>query len=231
MNPQSAPGEAAITPQTQQAVVPDVLSTPGKQQLLQHLGNATNEKPILDSILHGLATKIGADFTSRVKNPQTTVQKIAQKRLQGRDYNVFNVNDAYGARIIINNTKDLQKAKAGLESLAKAGAIDIIKQQRVNNDTYSAYHIDIKTPQGTNGEVQIMTPKQELESLANHPLRAVHGEKPNDSVRQLKDKQAKLVKSISNTKASSLSQTIRQMSESNGAQPLDPRIIASVLSK
>ncbi len=228
MNPQSI-GEATITPQAQQQVAPDVLSPQGKSQLLQHLGSATKEKPILDTILRNLAAKIGADFSSRVKNPQTTVQKIAQKRLQGRDYGIQNINDAYGGRIIVNKSPDVQKAKSGLENLAKAGAIEILKQQRVNNDTYSAYHVDIQTPGGTRAEIQVMTQKQELESLANHPLRSVHGENPPDSIKTLKDRQAQLAGNISNSKAKQVSLQIKQMAEANGGQPLDPRMVASAM--
>lgn len=222
-------GESQITPQMQQQITPDVVSPQGKQQLMQHLGAATQEKPMLDTILKNLASKIGADFSSRVKNPQTVVQKIAQKRLQGRDYNVQDVNDAYGARIVINNAKQLAQAKEGLQHLAKAGAINILKSQDVTSDTYHAYHFDIQTPKGTRGEVQLMTPKEELESLANHSLRSVYGEDQPDHVQTLRDTQASLAKNISNAKAKQLSEPIKHLSSQTNGQPIDPRIIASIM--
>lgn len=224
-------GESQITPQVQAQITPDVLSPQGKQKLLQHLGKATTEKPVLDSILQALAKKIGADFSSRVKNPTTTVQKIAQKRLEGRKYDVPDINDALGARLIIHGSKQLKMAQEGISKLAKAGVLEILKKQDVKKDTYHAYHYDVKTPQGASAEIQIMTPQEELESVANHSLRSIYGEDPKNVVDVLKNKQAELAKNISGTKAKRLTATIKQTSQSPTGQPVDPRAIAAVMQQ
>lgn len=221
-------GESQITPQVIQQVTPDVVSPQGKQQLMKSLGGAMINKPMLDDILGQLAKKIGATFSSRIKNPQTTVQKIAQKRIEGRKYGTEDINDPYGARIVVDNKSDISKAKQGIRELADKGALQILKSESVKNDTYSAYHIDIKTPDGVSGEIQIMTPSQELESVANHGLRAIYGEKQKGDVNKLREKQADIASKISPDKARQASATIQDLSKGRN---IDPRIIASVLQK
>lgn len=222
-------GESSIPQDVKSRVAQDVLSPQGKQELFNHLGGAMKEKPLLDGVLQALASKIGADYSSRIKNPDTAVSKIVQKRLLGRSYGVSDVNDALGARLIINDSKALQKAKEGISNLAKAGVFEILKSEPVKKDTYSAYHFDIKTPQGASAEIQLMNPKQELESLANHPLRAIYGEEPDHAVQRLKDKQSQLAHSVSNIQAKQISGPIKQLSFQQGPNPLNPAIVAQIL--
>src|SRR5579859_5439888 len=157
-NQQQPPGESAITPQVAAQTAPDVVNPQGLQQLHQQMSATIAQKGMLDFIFKGIAQKTGAQFSSRIKNAQSVVQKIAQKRMQGRDYNLDDVNDAYGARFITAD-KDVQDEIKKLVSKAESlGVIQITKKQDVTTGTYHAYHIDFQTKDGANGEIQIMKP-------------------------------------------------------------------------
>lgn len=225
-------GESQITPQQLQQVTPDIVSPQGKQQLFQHLASATVQKDKLDFIFKGIAEKLGADFSSRVKNPKTVVQKIAQKRLQGRDYNVNNINDAYGARIVVKNEKEIPHIKKYIEKASDLGIIDIKKSEMVNTDYHKAWHIDFTTDQGTHGELQILTPQEEANSMVNHDLRSVYGEKMPPIAQKLADMQKKKVLSMNNQKASVLSKALAQIHQTtNGSgQPLPPQVNSQALA-
>ena len=61
----------------------------------------------------------------------------------------------------------------------------IQKMQQVHHDTYHAFHIDF-TRDGVKGEIQIHTPASLNESVANHDIRNVYGEKPPAPLEQVK---------------------------------------------
>lgn len=223
-------GEAAITPQAQAQVAPDVTSPQGKQQLFQTLASATQQQGMLDFIFKGIAEKTNSEFSSRIKNPQTVVQKIAQKRMQGRDYGIDNINDAYGSRIIVKSEKQIPEIKKYIEKAADLGVINITKSEMVKTDYHKAWHIDFQTKQGTKGEVQILTPQEEANSTVNHDLRSVYGEKMQGPVKQLADIQSKKVQKMPNDKAHQLAQTISQMHKGSSG-PLPPQANAQLLAQ
>lgn len=223
-------GEAGLNPQQLQRNAGDVLTPDGKQQLFQHLAAATQQKEMLDFIFQGIANKNKADFSSRIKNPNTVVQKIAQKRMQGRDYNVQDINDAYGSRIIVNSEKQIPEVKKYIEKAGELGIIKINKSEMVKTDYHKAWHIDFETKQGTHGEVQILTPQEEANSTVNHDLRSVYGEKMQGQVKQLADIQSKKVTNMSNDKARALAQKISGIHKQTNGQPLPPQVNASIVA-
>lgn len=222
-------GEAQITPPVQGQVASDVVSPQGKQELFNRMAKATVDKKGLDMIFGAIAQKYGGDFTSRVKSPQTVVQKIAQKRIQGRDYNTSDVNDLYGARLITEK-KNFPKIIKDIEKVSSVLGFDINKNEDASHTGYEAHHIDLQSPDGNKFEVQLMTPQANLEASANHGLRSVHGENPPPQVAQLIDAQAKITKQIPDDKALALSTALQEMGKQNGNKPLDPRIAASLLA-
>src|ERR1035437_3889878 len=126
MNPtnqasQESVPEAQITPPVQQQVTPDLVAPHGQQQLAGKLAQTNEKKQFLDYILKGIAEKAGAEFSSRVKNPETVVQKVAAKRMAGRDYNLEDVNDVYGGRFVIKNSSKVGEIKKMLDKAEELG--------------------------------------------------------------------------------------------------------------
>ena len=234
MNPtnsqQSVP-EAQVGPQIQQSVTPDLVNQQGQQALAGKLAQTNEKKQFLDYILKGIADKSGAEFSSRVKNPETVVQKVASKRTEGRKYGLDDVNDVYGGRFVIKNSSEVASIKKMIEKAEELGVFKIGKQEERSQATYHAHHMDITTSDGVRGEIQIMTGKEELEAVSNHALRAVHGEKPPPEVASLRDKQAELAAKIPNKKAHEKAQQIQDVAKQIGDKPVDPRITASILKK
>jgi ppGpp synthetase/RelA/SpoT-type nucleotidyltranferase len=225
---QSVP-EAQVGPQVQAQVTPDLVAPQGQQQLAGKLAQTNEKKQFLDYILKGIAEKAGVEFSSRVKNPETVVQKVAAKRMEGRKYGLDDVNDVYGGRFIIKNPDQVGEIKKMLEKASELGVFKIGKQEERNQATYHAHHLDITTSDGVRGEIQIMTGKEELEAVANHGLRAVHGENPPPDVKELRNKQAELASKISYKEAHEKAQQIQAVAKQMGDKPLDPRIPASIL--
>jgi ppGpp synthetase/RelA/SpoT-type nucleotidyltranferase len=226
---QSVP-EAQVGPQIQQSVTPDLVNQQGQQALAGKLAQTNEKKQFLDYILKGIAEKTGAEFSSRVKNPETVVQKVASKRMEGRKYGLDDVNDVYGGRFVIKNSSEVAPIKKMLDKAQELGVFKIGKQEERTQATYHAHHLDITTSDGVRGEIQIMTPQEELEAVSNHGLRAVHGEKPPPDVASLRDKQAELASKIPNAKAHEKAQQIQAVAKSMGDKPLDVRIPAAILT-
>lgn len=220
-------GESQVTPQMMQQVAPDVMGQQGGQQMFQKMAKATLDKKGLDSVFQAIAEKYHGDFTSRVKDPKTVAQKIVQKRLQGREYGVDNVNDLYGARIIIKKD-EFSKALKDITKVAKKLNLKIEKSEDASHGTYEGYHVDMKDKQGGKFEVQLHTPHSEAESVVNHSLRSVFGEDQKGPVDKLRKEQAKVVKKLPDEKARAISETIKQMGKQTQG-PLDPRITAQLL--
>ena len=228
---QKPPGEAAIDQATMQSVAPDVASSQGKGKLFEKAVNAHQAKTQLDAILGAVADHIGATVNSRVKDQDTAAKKIAQKRMQGRDYDIEDVNDMLGARLTMPSEKNFPKAKSAMEKLAGAGVFKINKQQQVEDGTYKAYHFDVTLFNGTKAEIQLHTTKSEAEAVTNHSLRATAGENPGGVEEKLRNKQASIIKSMPNAQANAVSQTVQQLMKQNKNQPIDPRITAQILQQ
>lgn len=215
--------EEAVTPQLAQQVAPDV--TPQALQAKQ-IG-ANKIKSVLDQALGMAAKKLGGTFSSRIKDPDTMQKKVVQKRLQGRNYNLNDLNDAWGGRLVVDKS-DIGKAKTELKEMAKAGLFTIGKQEDVHTGTYHAFHTDIITPDGTKGEIQIMQPQERAESLLNHSIRAVAGEKPDPALKTVTEAQAAIAKQLPNDKATHVGDIIEQLMKQNNNNPLPPTITAQV---
>lgn len=211
MNPRAI-GENQVSSQIMQQVASDVASPQGQKQLFRKAVGANIAKQQLDAVMQVISSHLGATTTSRVKNIETAGKKIAQKRLQGRDYGIEDINDMLGSRLVVKNIGDINKAKKSIQTLSKAGVFDIEKEQQVKQGTYGAYHYDVKFSNGTKAEIQIHTPQSEAEAVINHSLRAVHGENPeNKAVEVLRNKQARVAKDLPNKKAQEVTQAISSM--------------------
>lgn len=231
MNAQAI-GEAAIPPQVQQQVAPDVQNPQGQQQLLQKAVEAHKSKPMLESLLKGIADKLGGESQVRVKQIETMASKIAQKRLQNRDYGIDDINDSLGGRIIVKSDKKIAQAKNAIKAAEKQGAFTINEAESVKTDNYKAFHFDVTLPTGLQAEIQIHNQHSAANAVVNHDLRSVYGEKPeNDAVTKLRDKQSKLLNNLSGEKAMQVSQAIQQMRKQNNNQPLPPQVTASMLAQ
>lgn len=215
--------EEQVTPQIAQQVAPDV--TPQALQAKQ-IG-ANKIKSVLDQALSMAAKKVGGTFSSRVKDADTMQKKIVTKRLAGRDYKLDDLNDAWGGRLVVDKS-DIGKAKSEIKDMAKSGLFKIDKQEDVSTGTYHAFHTDIITPDGNKGEIQIMTPQERAESLVNHSIRAVAGEKPDPALKAVVEAQASIAKKLPNQKASQMGDAIEQMMKQNNNSPLSPTITAQV---
>lgn len=220
-------GESQVTPQMMQQTAPDVMSPQGGQQMFQKMAKATIDKQGLDAVFKAIAEKYNGDFISRLKNPQTVAQKIVQKRLQGRKYGLDNVNDLYGARLIMEK-KDFPKAIKDIEKVASALGFKINKNEDASHGTYDGHHIDMQDNHGGKFEVQLHTPHSEAESSINHSLRSVYGENPVPEVEELRKRQAELVKKLPNDKARQLSETVKQLGQQVQG-PIPPQVTAQLL--
>lgn len=215
--------EESVTSQVAQQVAPDV--TPQALQAKQV--GANKIKNVLDQALGMAAKKLGGTFSSRVKDADTMQKKIVTKRLAGRDYNLEDLNDAWGGRLVVDKS-DIGKAKSEIKDMEKSGLFKIKKQEDVSTGTYHAFHTDIITPDGNKGEIQIMQPQERAESLLNHSIRAMAGEKPNPALKAVVEAQASIAKKLPNDKASQMSDVLEQLMKQNQNNPLPPTITAQV---
>lgn len=210
--------ESQVTPQMMGQVAPDVLSPQGGQQMFQKMAKATLDKKGLDAVFKAIADKYEGNFTSRIKAPQTVAQKIVQKRVEGRDYGLDNVNDLYGARLIMDK-KNFPKALKDIEKIADVLNFKINKSEDASHGTYEGYHVDMQGKDGNKFEVQLHTPQSNLEATVNHTMRSQFGENPqNDAVQTLREKQAKVAKDLPNDKANVVAQALQKMSSNQGGQ-------------
>lgn len=225
MNQQLA--EEQVTPQMAQQVAPDVVSPQGQQQLQAKAIAANKIKGVLDQAFGMAAKTLGGKSSSRIKDIDTAQKKIVQKRLQGREYGIGDVNDMLGIRLVVDKS-DIPKAKKEVQSMEKAGLFKINKQEEVKTGTYSAYHYDLTTPDGVKAEAQLMYPQQEAESMLNHSIRSVVGEKPDPAMKAVVDAQAKIASKLPNEKANQVAETLKAMMKQNQNDPLAPTITAQV---
>lgn len=223
-------GEASIPEGTVDQTVPEANEPQGQAQLLAKLISANKLKNMLDSAFELAAKHIGATFNSRVKHAENAVKKVAQKRLQGRDYDIGDINDAYGGRFVVDSPKDISKVKSQMDEMAKIGLFIIKKEESITHGTYKSYHFDIETPDGHRGEVQIHTAQSELSAEAEHDLRALYGENPKDeNIEKLRKAQDKMAKSMPSNRARLVTEALTQLHKQNDNQPISPQITATVL--
>jgi len=224
--------EQQITPQLAVKVAPDVVSPQGQQQLQLKRLAAQKVKDMLDQAFKMAASTIpGATFNSRIKNMDVAQRKIIQKRVEGRKYGMDNLNDLYGGRFTVEKPEDFKKVKQELSQMEDAGLFKIKKQETVRVGNYEAYHSDIVAPDGTKAEVQIHLPQSESESVSNHDLRALYGEKPPTPIRKLVDMQADINDKMPNGKARAITQALQLLHKMNGDKPIPPELTASILQQ
>lgn len=233
MDNQQVPGEASISPQQVQQVAPDTQDLQGQQEMLQKLVGAHKVKILLDGAFSLAAEKTGADFSSRVKDPDTITKKIAQKRMEGRDdYDMGDIRDSYGGRFTVQNKSDIPKIKEQIEAMEKAGLFKIEKEEKRKSNVYDAIHFDIRTYNGEWAELQIMTSQNAFSAIANHDLRAQFNENSNnEAVDALVQKQDDIARSMPSQKALAVSKAIQGLHQQNGNKPLHPSITASILAQ
>ncbi|PWT73666.1 MAG: hypothetical protein C5B59_12800 [Bacteroidetes bacterium] len=219
--------EKSLTPDVVNKYGQDLFQTDQKQKMAQMVAQATQDKPNLDTAFKGIADQTGSDFESRLKAPETMFQKVILKRSQGRDYGIDNLNDVYGGRITVTDPAQSQAIGQGLDALQKSGAIKIISDEPVVKDTYSAYHIDFETPGGTKGELQIMSPQENAESLVNHGIRSQYGENPPPQVEAIKEQNAQAVKSLPDAQAQAVTDQLVSRNKVNPEAASEPMSIAS----
>lgn len=207
--------EEQITPEMLAKVTPDV----SKKELMTKAVAANKIKDLLDKALAMAANAIGATFSTRVKNVDTAHRKIAQKRLQGRDYDVEDLGDMLGGRLIVNSPKDYGKGVDQIKEMEKQGIFKIKKQENVRTGSYDAEHFDVVMPNGLRAEIQLHTKLSESESIANHQLRAEYGEEPKGVVKALRNKQAELIDDMHPDRAKALTHAIQLLTEQNGHAP------------
>ena len=222
-------GEAQITPQLTATVAPDVATPQGQNQLVAKAVAANQIKVMLDKALEMASKAVGGTFSSRVKDLDTAQKKIVQKRLQGRDYGVSDVNDMLGGRITVNSKGDFGAAKKEIEKMADTGMFKIKKAEPVKQGNYEAFHFDVTMPNGLGAELQIHTHQSEAEAVANHDMRAIHGENPPKQVKKLVDTQAGIIKDLPNPKARAVADALQTLHKQNDNKPIDTKITASII--
>lgn len=222
-------GEAQITPQVLEQITPDLLQGEGLTSLMQTLKNAKQASSPLSKSLQQIANDLKGKMEHRVKQGTVVLQKIAQKRLEDRNYGIKNINDAWGGRIIINKPSDEKRAIDLVHKAAEAGDFTIKKEQPIDKDTYHAYHFDIqyKLPTGktVNGEIQIHTPQSVAQAAVTHDAHYVYGENPPDNVQDTLNQQTDTVQNLPNAKAQQLADQLVGARKQNNDQPLPPIVI------
>ena len=222
--------EQSVTPQLLKKIAPDVVSSQGQEKLMANAVMASKVKGLLDKALGLAADKLGGKSSSRIKSIETTMKKIGTKRLEHRDYHIDDINDTIGGRISVEKDSDIPLAEKEVDQMGKTGLFKIKKKQDVNVGTYNARHIDVEFPNGTNGEIQLMTHQQEATSLVNHDLRALHGENPPPLVKSLQEKQAKITGKMPNDKAKTFSHALAALHQATDGQPVSPEITTQMLN-
>ncbi len=211
--------EQEINDKLLKKIAPDVISENGQKELMAKRMAAHHMQGMLDRALAMASNAIGGTFSTRVKDSDVATKKIAQKRLQGRDYGIKNLNDMLGGRLVVNSPKDFDKAEEQINEMAKQGIFTIKKKEHIKTGNYDARHFDVKLPNGLTGEVQVHTKHSEAESMANHQIRAEFGEKPEGIVKALRDKQADIIDDMHPDHAKALSHAISLLQKQDGVPP------------
>lgn len=225
--PQGIPGEAALNPDKIAKLAPEYATDQGKSQVQGILNKAEKAQPALDDRFKQLAEGVGLDpekdFESRIKQPDTFIQKIAQHRLEGTDkYDAKGVNDAYGGRFIADTDQQKGQIIRAFNQLDQMGEFKILKQQNVVKDTYNAYHIDF-VKNGVKGEIQIHDPNSLLESVVNHEIRAEGGEKPPPAMQAEKEANANAAHQMPSDIAQDLAQAGEKAKSNNEPLPWETK--------
>lgn len=219
--------EEQITPELLKKVTPDI----SRRELMTKAVAANKIKDLLDKALAMASNAIGGTFSTRVKNVDTAHRKIAQKRLQGRDYAVKDLGDMLGGRLIVNGPKDYKKGVEQIKEMEKQGIFTIKKQEKVRTGSYDAEHFDVVMPNGLRAELQLHTKQSEAESLANHQIRAEFGEKPEGIVKALRDKQANIVEDLHPDRAKALSHAIATLTKQSTNEKIPHTTMAGLVKQ
>lgn len=222
--------EQQVTPQLAAKIAPDVVNSIGQQKLQAKAIAANKMKSVLDKAFSMAAQKLGGKTDSRVKGIDTASKKIVTKRMEGRDYDIDDLNDMLGIRLVVDKA-DLPKAIKEVKSMEQAGLFKINKQEEVKDGFYHATHFDLKLPDGNRAEAQIMKPQEEAESTLNHSIRAEHGSNPPAPLKAIQAAQANIAKKLPNNKASQVADAVKQLTKQNNNQSLSPQITAAIASQ
>ena len=179
------------------------------------IAQANKVKPELDAQFKMIAMTNGLkpeDFESRIKNPESIKSKIDK---HGKGYDLKDVNDVYGGRIVIDTPNQQDKVIGAIKEMGSNNQIKIDKIEQVHHDTYHAVHVDF-TKDGVKGELQIHTPGSLYESVANHAIRTVHGEKPPAEWEQVKQANQQRGYKMEPDKAQATAQQFEQVKKQMG---------------
>lgn len=229
-NQQANIGEQEITPQVAQQVAPDVVSPAGQQQLQAKQVAAQRMKGTIDTALGIAAKKLNGTSSTRVKDIDTATKKIVQKRLQGRDYGIKEVNDMLGGRLVVDKNK-IGDAKHEIRVMSKQGLFKIHKEEDVKEGEYHGYHFDITTPDGERGEIQVHTFHSETESIANHDIRAQQGEDPDPKWEKVQKVQNQIIQTLPADKSRAVSQALQSLHKMNQNKPIPAVMTAKVIKQ
>lgn len=226
-----APGEGQIPIQQLMRIMPDIFTPQGLESLNQKLTTAKQHQKEIEAVIKDIADSINADSSARVKNHAVSLKKIAQKRLEGRPYDIDDINDALGGRITLNNPSNKQKAIDAITQAEQDGKFTINKQQDIKDDTHDSVHFDITLPSGQQAELQLLPSQQELAvSVAGHDIYQTYGENPPPEAEQINKMQNKIIDKLPDKKAKNLSDKLLQMHKANSDIPLPPIATAQVVA-
>jgi len=205
-------GEAALTDREIGHLAPDLASHKGHKLVKYLVDQAEKVKPDLDSKFKMVTMTAeldpAKDFESRIKKDDTIIKKVALHRRDGdKGYRVNNVNDLYGARIIVKNDKQKKDVIDAIHQMDEDNTIKIDHEQEVKHGTYEAHHMDFNF-KGVKGEIQLHTPASLFEAASNHDIRSVFGEKPPKPLQDVKDIHAKVAEKVSPKKAQDMAQAL-----------------------
>lgn len=231
MNTNKSIGEQQVSPHLLAKVAPDVASQEGQAKLQEKRMAAQKLQGMLDKALSVAAKRLGGDSSTRVKDIDTAAKKVGQKRIQdGNDkYGIDDLRDLLGGRLVIDKNK-IPAAKDEISAMEKAGLFKIKKAEERTVGTYSAFHYDVKLPDGTMGEIQLHSPKSEAVSVANHDIRAQYGDKPPKPLQQVQKKQADIIDKMPSEKAKLITTALQSMHKANNNKPIPLIHTAAVIA-
>lgn len=230
-------GELQITDDDLKRHAPDLI---GKtEQMGQEIGLVRKLQPQLDAIMKPIAIKTGSDFSSRIKNPEMIVRKVIQKRIEKPDYKLSDINDLYGCRYVVKDSKQEEEVKKAIHEAAKQGQFSIEGEEARNKDTYHAYHLDLAFPlsatKAIRCECQIMDQSAEAQAAVTHDAHAIYSDTPPKPVEKKLDKQTKTIDQLPPIKQKKIADTMIEAHKQVDDKPLpkgfSDKVIANAKNK
>ncbi len=164
----------------------DLTSPKGKQEMTGAYQKAYFNNQSLNNLLSTVATRTGARAINGMKNPNTTIKKVVEKRVDdpSQPYGLNDVGDISRGRLVFQNQQALKKGLDTLKSEAKDAGIKVVKEQNMftNPDKeaketgYKGYHVDLEMPNGQHTEVQLHTINSYASAMLTHAIHESYGD-------------------------------------------------------